>query len=64
MEQINIQKNLSLVKSRTTLQWTKCGARATKLPSWTALIKPRTIVLEVKDWGSSAQQVNATKVQG
>ena len=64
MEQVNTRHNRTSGTSRTNLQWTKCSARATKLQSLTALIKPRTIVVEVKDWGSSVQQVNAINDQG
>ena len=64
MEQVNTQHNRTSGKSRTNLEWTMCSARAMKLPSLTALIKPRTIVVEVKDWGSSVQQVNAINDQG
>ena len=64
MEQVNTRQDRTSGTSQANLQWTKCSARATKLPSLTALIKPRTIVVEVKDWGSSAQQVNATNCPG
>ena len=64
MEQVNTRHNLTSGKSLTNLEWTTCSARAMKLPSLTALIKPRTIVVEVKDWGSSVQQVNATNCPG
>ena len=64
MEQVNTRQDRTSGTSQANLQWTKCSARATKLPSLTALIKPRTIVVEVKDWGSSVQQVNAINDQG
>ena len=60
MEQVNTRQDRTSGTSQANLQWTKCSARAMKLQSLTALIKPRTIVVEVKDWGSSAQQVNST----
>ena len=60
MEQVNTRYDPTSGTSRPISGWTKCSARATKLQSLTALIKPRTIVVEVKDWESSAQQVNTT----